>query len=231
MPRSPTNSTPPQAPSASWPPNNYLLAGLTYGIATAAEGDLDPGDSELAAHDRIQWLRKTRAYSADAYQQLARSYALGGDQRSADLVAVESQRDLRKRGNLQRRSRIWNRFVDISVGYGYRLHRPFLALLILGLAGTLFYYLAEGARLIYSTSGGLTAPACKPGYPCFNAFMYSFQLLIPGLDLREATYWLPNGDAYPWGLVMMLYTWFMIGFGWIAATAVVAGVSRIFRQR
>ena len=42
---------------------------------------------------------------------------------------------------------------------------------------------------------------------------------------------LPDAGRKPWGLVMMIYTWFMIIFGWIAATAVVAGVTRIFRRR
>jgi hypothetical protein len=29
----------------------------------------------------------------------------------------------------------------------------------------------------------------------------------------------------------MIFTWMMIVFGWVLATAVVAGVTRLFRQR
>src|SRR5207247_9143288 len=61
--------------------------------------------------------------------------------------------------------------------------------------------------------------------------LYSFQLLIPGLDLREAAYWLPNSDSHPWGLLLMIYTWLMIILGWVLATAVVAGITQLFRRR
>jgi hypothetical protein len=128
-------------------------------------------------------------------------------------------------------ARAWNKFLDLTVGYGYRLHRPFLALLVLGLLGALLYYLGEHAGLIYSTSGSLDAPACHPGYPCFNPFVYSFQLLIPGLDLRQATYWLPNSGNHPWGPLLMLYTWLTIILGWVLATAIIAGITQLFRRR
>ena len=74
-------------------------------------------------------------------------------------------------------------------------------------------------------------PACRPGYPCFYPVVYSFQLLIPGLDLRQAGYWLPNSNSHPWGLLLMLYTWVMIVLGWVLATAVVAGITQLFRRR
>jgi hypothetical protein len=38
---------------------------------------------------------------------------------------------------------------------------------------------------------------CPAGYPCFNSFVYSFQMLIPGLDLREAAYWWPDATIAP----------------------------------
>lgn len=62
-------------------------------------------------------------------------------------------------------------------------------------------------------------------------FVYSFQLLIPGLDLRQATYWLPNSGNHPWGPLLMLYTWLMIILGWVLATAVIAGITQLFRRR
>lgn len=209
----------------SWPKNRYTLAGLAY-RSTAG--------SPITVAERITWLGETKDYSPEAYQQLARVYRLTGNESDAEKILIAGQRDLRKRGSLPLRSRAWNRFIDISVGYGYRLWRPFVAVLVLGLAGWWFYHLAQTNNLIYATglSEKVSAAArCPPGYPCFYPAPYSFQLLIPGLDLREATQWLPNAGEKPWGLLMMIYTWLMIIFGWVAATAVVAGVTRIFRKR
>jgi hypothetical protein len=72
---------------------------------------------------------------------------------------------------------------------------------------------------------------CPQGYPCFNPFVYSFQMLIPGLDLREATYWWPDASKAPWGFPLVLYTWLMIILGWVLATAIVAGITQLFRRR
>lgn len=209
---------------SSWAPGNYVLAGLSY------RPTLD-GKDQVTLDQRIAWLEETKDYSATAYQQLAQAYRLNGEESTAEKISIASLQDLRKRGNLRHRAKVWNWFLDLTVGYGYRLYRPFLALLVLGLFGALLYYLGERAGLMYSTNGSLDAPACRPGYPCFNPFVYSYQLLIPGLDLRQATYWLPNSDSQPWGLLLMLYTWLMIILGWVLATAVVAGITQLFRRR
>jgi hypothetical protein len=63
-----------------------------------------------------------------------------------------------------------------------------------------FYYLGEHAGLIFAAQGSDHVSAngmCPAGYPCFNSFVYSFQMLIPGLDLREAAYWWPDATIAP----------------------------------
>jgi len=209
----------------SWPKGNYSVAGLTYGITANGEMTMD---------ERIKWLRRTKTYSAEAYQQLVQFYTFSGDQKSADRVAIAGQRDLRHkgRGHLSWPSRAWNRFIDLFVGYGYKLHRPFVVLLVTGLAGGLTFWVAQHANLIISTGLPHTsAMKAPPAYPPFYPFAYSFQLLIPGLDLRETANWLPDATKSGWGLFMMILTWLMIIFGWVLATAVVAGITRIFRRR
>jgi hypothetical protein len=214
----------------SWPAGKYVLAGLRYRPAVN-------GNDEISVDQRLRWLRTTEDYNATAYQQLAEAYQLVGEEKTAETISIASLRDLRKRGDLRRRSRGWNRFLDWTVGYGYRLHRPFLALLVLGLLGALIYYLGAHAGLIYATQPKgkqIAAPAngaCPLGYPCFNPVAYSFQLLIPGLDLREATYWWPDASKGLRGLLLVLYTWLMIILGWVLATALVAGITQLFRRR
>jgi hypothetical protein len=208
----------------SWPLGEYTLAGLAYRITV---------DSDVTVDQRVEWLRGTKTYTADAYQQLVQSYTLSGDQKSADIIAIESQRDLRKRGKLGWRSRWWNKFIDLSVGYGYKLHRPFVALLVAGVIGGCIFWLAQHANLIVSTGQPhISALAAnQAAYPPFYPFPYAFQLLIPGLDLREAANWLPDATKSGWGLALMILIWLMIIFGWVLATAVVAGITRIFSRR
>jgi hypothetical protein len=211
----------------SWPEGKYVLAGLSYRPAMDVQ-------NEITVDQRLAWLRNTKDYNASAYQQLADACRLIGREGTAEEVSIAGLRDLRKRGKLGRRSRVWNWFLDWSAGYGYRLHRPFLALLVLGLLGALFYYLGEHAGLMFATQDPTHVSAsagCSAGYPCFNPLIYSFQLLIPGLDLREATYWWPDSGMHPWGLPLTIYTWVMIVLGWVLATAVVAGITQLFRRR
>jgi hypothetical protein len=160
----------------SWAEENYTLAGLVYQIQP---------DGPMTVDQRIGWLKQATDYFPQAYQQLAQMYRTSGRERDAQQVAIASQRDLRKRGHLRPHSTVWNIFLDWTVGYGYRLHRAFLFLLAMGLIGWGLYTLGEHAGLMYPTNGSdVPAPQCPPsGYPCFNSFVYSFQLLIPGLDL------------------------------------------------
>jgi hypothetical protein len=75
----------------------------------------------------------------------------------------------------------------------------------------------------------VAAPGCPVGYPCFNLYTYSLQLLIPVIDMREAGYWFPNATIKPWGTLLAAYTWMMIIVGWGVVLALIPGVSRYFR--
>lgn len=201
----------------SWPEGRYTLTGLTY----------ETVDKSFTVEQRKSWLRHTDGYSPDAYQQLAQVYRQAGKETDAQDILIASQRDLRDkaRGHLPRRSRAWNWFIDRAVGYGYKLHRPFMALLAAGVLGGVIFLIAQ------HMDPNLITQAGTGNVPPFYPFPYSFQLLIPGLDLRETANWLPNPARNGWGLALMIFTWLMIIFGWVLATAVVAGITRLFRQR
>ncbi len=202
----------------TWPEGGYTLTGMTYQSVT----------DRLSLEQRKDWLRNTDVYTPDAYRQLAEVYRQAGRGADAQHILIASQRDLRvkDRGHLPWRSRAWNRFIDWSVGYGYKLHRPFVALVVAGLLGGVAFLIANSNHLIVATKGS-AAGTVPPFYP----FPYAFQLLIPGLDLRETANWIPNSSANGWGMFMMVLTWLMIVFGWVLATAVIAGITRLFRER
>jgi hypothetical protein len=201
--------------AGSWPKGRYRLSGMTYQTV----GDL------LTRAQRKTWLRQTDVYSPDAYNQLAQVYRQAGQEPYAQEILIAGQRDLRDkgRGHLPWRSRVWSWFIDRFAGYGYKLHRPFVLLLLAGLVGGVIFLTAQHYNLIVATG--------KASKPPFYPFAYSFQLLIPGLDLRETANWLPDATRNGWGLALMIYTWLMIIFGWVLATAVVAGITRLFRER
>ena len=161
----------------SWPEGKYVLAGLSYRPAM-------DGKDEITVDQRIAWLRNTKDYAATAYQQLAEAYRLIGEESTAEKISIASLRDLRKRGNLRRRSRWWNKFLDWTVGYGYRLHRPFLALLVLGLLGALLYYLGEHAGLIFATQGKGHTRVSERRVPARLSVLQPVRLLVPAPDPR-----------------------------------------------
>jgi hypothetical protein len=102
------------------------------------------------------------------------------------------------------------RLLDWTVGYGYR---PWLAavwLVALLAIGTVVFAIDPPHAL----RGGPVPP--------FNAFIYTLDLLIPlaAFGLRDAY---ASAGAAQW-LADAL-----IGAGWILATAVIAGVTRVLR--
>lgn len=209
----------------SWPKGKYVLAGLRYRPAVN-------GSDEISVDQRIYWLRNTKDYFGTAYQELVQAYRDDGSESSAEMIFIAGQRDMRRRGNLRRSSRAWNRFLDLSVGYGYRLHRAFLTILILWVVSSVLYYQGEQAHVIFATGrAGVAAPACPVGYPCFNPFVHSLQLLIPVINLGEASAWLPNANIKPWGTFLVAYTWLMITIGWVLGVALVPGLRIYFRRR
>lgn len=91
----------------------------------------------------------------------------------------------------------------------------------------------------------IKADQCTNYYPCFHPTIYSVELLIPVVNLRQLTYWLPDmnantkKDARPgstmgqaWYLVgtwYWIYAWIAILFGWVSVTALAAGIGRVWR--
>jgi hypothetical protein len=79
------------------------------------------------------------------------------------------------------------------------------------------------------TAQSASADKCTANYPCFYPVVYSAELLLPVVNLRQVQYWLPDTEK-PWGIGIMIFTWFTILFGWIGVTALVGGLSRIWQR-
>ncbi len=194
-------------------------------------------DSNLSPADRLNILRRAE-YAYQPYQQLAAVYRSTGQDRQAREVIIARERDRTTRGNLRWHARVWNHFLYLTVGYGYRLWLPFVIVAVLGLANSVIYHVAEHGNLIEGTGGqetqmvvnGKTAfNSCPPNYPCFNPVAYSYQLLIPGLNLQQVDKYVPNASKR-WGTPLLVYTWLMVLLGWLFGAGLAAGLNRVIRE-
>ncbi|MEU7694835.1 hypothetical protein OHB01_36205 [Microbispora hainanensis] len=180
-------------------PGHVRLEGLTYESLR--------GPATLA--DRLSWLRRDPGgYRPQPYEQLAAYCRRIGHEPDARRVLLARQRARRR--TLRPPGRLWGRLLDGLVGYGYR---PWLA----GLWAALL--LATGTAIFTRW------PPHQIGLDesrHFNAFVYTLDLLVPVSVFEQRGAWEPAGWTQ----------WLangLIAAGWILATALIAGASRLLR--
>ncbi|GIH61390.1 hypothetical protein [Microbispora siamensis] len=180
-------------------PGEVRLNGLTYESLR--------GPATLA--DRLSWLRRDPGgYRPQPYEQLAAYCRRIGHEPDARRVLLARQRARRR--TLRLPGRLWGRLLDGLVGYGYR---PWLA----GLWAALL--LATGTAVFTQW------PPHQIGLDesrHFNAFVYTLDLLVPVSVFEQRGAWEPAGWTQ----------WLangLVAAGWILATALIAGASRLLR--
>ncbi|WP_405863897.1 hypothetical protein [Streptomyces sp. NBC_00005] len=203
----------------SWPERGVRLTGFTYRTIQAA----------MTVDQRLDWLANTEEYSPQSYQQLADAFRSGGQVGAARNVAIAAERAKRKRGRLSRWSRTWNWFLEHSVGYGYSLHRPLIAMIVLGTVNAFLYNWAQSQGVMEAVGRGQVTGKCPANYPCFSAAAYSFETLLPVVNFRQVGNWLPRADS-PLGSTLMIWTWLCILLGWVLGIAFAAGLGRVFKR-
>ncbi|MFI2350800.1 oxidoreductase [Streptomyces sp. NPDC019443] len=188
----------------SWP-QEIRLDGFTYNAIDTTDGAV--WDTVAG---RITWIRRSRGYAPQPYEQLAGWYRQVGHDADARRVLLAKQRHRRR--TLHPAARAWGYLLDATVGYGYR---PWLA----GLWLTAL--IALGSAVFSTHSPAATKPG--EGQP-FNPVAYTLDLLIPigGLGQREAWHWTTPGTQW--------LAYVLIAAGWMLTTAVVAGVTRTLNK-
>ncbi|WP_433224712.1 hypothetical protein [Microtetraspora malaysiensis] len=165
------------------------------------------GPAQLS--DRLAWLRQDPdGYRPQPYEQLAAYFRRIGHESDARRVLLAKQRGRRR--TLRFPGVLWGWLLDVMVGYGYR---PWLAGVWVGLL------LALGTAVFsahHPSQIGLDERRS------FNPLLYTLDLLVPVslFDQRGAwepvgwTQWLAGG---------------LIAAGWVLATALIAGATRVLR--
>jgi hypothetical protein len=184
-------------------PDSLLLDGLTY-------DDLRPYASASGRGGRLAWLNRDEpGYRAQPYEQLAAYYRRLGHDEDARRALVAKQR--RRRAGLRLPYKIFGYALDVTVGYGYRPIRAF---------GWLALLLAIGS--VYFTANR-PAPVYPAHHPHYQPVLYAADLVIPIINLGQAGAWEAIGMAQ-WVAAALTAS------GWILATAVVAGITRVLTR-
>ncbi|CNE44532.1 Uncharacterised protein [Mycobacterium tuberculosis] len=159
--------------------------------------------------DRLSWVSRDKEFHLQPYEQLAAWYHSIGSDDVARKVQLAKLRARRRRLNPV--GKAWNHLLDWTVGFGYR---PWLAF-------AWFAALLALGTTVFSTEHPRPV---KPGdeLPAFHALIYTLDLLIP-LDTfgQQLSY-----DAVNWSRWV---AYALVTTGWVLATALIAGVTRVLR--
>ncbi|MGW7353455.1 oxidoreductase [Streptomyces sp. NPDC054784] len=188
----------------SWPKDERLwMAGFTY------QQLIHRGHFSL--QQRLQWLAAaTPEYSPGPYEQLANVYRLSGEDADARAVLLAKQR--RRRETLPLAGKLWGYLQDLTVAYGYRPGQAALWMAVVWCAGAVVF----GAEP--------PPPLRDDEAPQWNAVLYSLDLLLPVITFGHDTAWDPQ-DGYQWLAAAMIL------LGWVLATTVAAGATRLLRRQ
>ncbi|MGR6915472.1 hypothetical protein ACU635_14600 [[Actinomadura] parvosata] len=233
---------------AAWPGRHATtLAGFAFDEVDDEGSSID---TRITISQRLDWLRSA-AFAPDVYQRLVRIYQGNGHSDKARRIAIELQRQRRRQPDLKLWRdgsngrvwnlggpllRLWNWFLDKSVSYGYAFHRLLLLAVLCWIVSWFLFTLAQGQGLMIAAAAGQSGPRprvyeCTASYPCFVPSIYSMELLLPVVNLRQVTYWLPDFAVSPLGKVLWYWVWAMIIFGWMMAIALAGGIGHLFSRR
>ncbi|GAA4066833.1 oxidoreductase [Nonomuraea soli] len=180
-------------------PSRVMLDGLTY----------ESMRGTWRVDERIAWLaRDTRGYRPHPYEQLAAWYRRIGHESDARRVLLAKRR--RQTGTRRPRARMAGALLDVTVGYGYRSWLAGLWAALLLTAGTLVFSTWRPTKV--------DPDEMRTFYP----FVYTLDLLVPVSVFEARGAWEPVG----WTVWV---AWTLIVSGWVLATALIAGATRILR--
>ncbi|GAA3460632.1 hypothetical protein ACFFSW_20825 [Saccharothrix longispora] len=168
---------------------------------------------------RLRWLRQAmrRTYRPGPYDQFAEMLRAGGNDEHAATVLVEKQR-LRYRAVAEGRRwlrplvLLWSWLQRAMVGYGYRPARALGWLVVTWLLGSAWF--AAGPELVEINDDD---------HLPWNPWLFTIDLVVPIVDFGNKNRWQTPG-ASQWiasGLIVM---------GWVLATTVAAGLTRMLKR-
>ncbi|MGW3291445.1 oxidoreductase [Streptomyces sp. NPDC001002] len=189
--------------SSAWPtPGNLQMGGFAY------ENLVPIGRFPL--EERLGWVAAATAeYNPEPYERLAAVLRAGGEDEDAREVLLAKQR--RRRETLPPAGKLWGYVQDWAVAYGYRPGRAAVWMAVLWAAGSVAFAHASHP------------PVQAGGHPAWNPALFALDLLLPVIDLGQVGVWQLRG-GWQWLAATMII------LGWILATTVAAGATRLLRR-
>jgi hypothetical protein len=163
------------------------------------------------AKKHTEWIEKAQDSGPGIYEMVARWYRNVGRDADARHIAIAKQKTRGADFSWWWR-RPLHRLWGVLTGYGYQSWRA---------AGLLAVFFVVGVAVFFWTDMTL---AREPEVYAFNPWIYTADVLIPLIDLKQATQWAPDTT---FGLWLM---WFLTTAGWVLSLALVAAVSGLFRS-
>ncbi|MHC4540734.1 MAG: hypothetical protein ACYS74_13275 [Planctomycetota bacterium] len=220
----------------SWPDRGKLfLQGLIYDeIADGAPSD---------AKTRIKWLRRQYGEQAQLdkeqfrpqpYEQLAVVFRKSGRDENAVKILIEKNKDKARLTNMTLGQRLRHWLCGQIIGYGYRPWRAFWIGFGVVLLGWLVFWAGYRADVMIPINDGANASGG------FSAFIYSLDVFVPLVDLRQASHWFPNPNRevkvpvldklmIPAGKFLRWCFWIETILGWVLTTFLVVGLTGLVR--
>nr|WP_210167859.1 oxidoreductase [Streptomyces sp. SID4946] len=189
--------------AGAWPGAGRLhMGGFAY------ENLVPQGPFPLAR--RLDWIAAATAeYAPEPYERLASVLREAGEDEDAREVLLAKQR--RRRETLPLAGKLWGYVQDLTVAYGYRPGRAAVWMAVLWAAGTLAF------------SHAAHPPTNHDEHPYWSPALFTLDLLLPVIDLGQVGEWQLRG-AWVWLSAAMIM------LGWVLATTVAAGASRLLRR-
>jgi hypothetical protein len=187
---------------ATWPPQ-VRLNGLRYAAIRHQTG-------RPPVRERLDWIdREPYGYRPQPYEQLASWYRSVGHDDDARRVLLAKQR--RRRETLPAAAKLWGYVQDLTVAYGYRPGRAAVWMALLWAASSVAFTHADH-------------PPIKSGeHPPWNPALFALDLLLPVIELGQVGFFRLRG-GWQWLAAAMILV------GWILATTVAAGATRLLRR-
>ncbi len=189
--------------AVSWPgPGHLEMNGFAY-------DNLIPVD-KFPLSTRLEWVEAaTPEYNPEPYERLASVLRATGEDSEAREVLLAKQR--RRRQTLPVAGKLWGYAQDWTVAYGYRPGRAALWMAVLwALSGYAFSYYDPAAM--------------KAGEgPVYQPVLFALDLILPVMNLGQEGHWRVDG-LWQWLAALLVI------LGWILATTVAAGASRLLRR-
>ncbi|MET8445835.1 oxidoreductase [Streptomyces sp. NPDC005209] len=187
----------------SWPdPGNLHMLGFSY------ENLVPHGPFPLSR--RLDWVSAATAeYNPEPYERLATVLRAAGEDEDARHVLLAKQR--RRRETLPLVPKVWGYLQDMVVAYGYRPGRAAVWMAVLW-ATSAFAFTHAGH-----------SPANGDSHLPWSPALLALDLLLPVIDLGQAGQW-QMSSVWQWLSTALIL------LGWILATAVAAGATRLLRR-